>query len=210
MAADRPIDGSAAQLRGFFANKFTEYHLLHQHAADGLIYDYPRVQYKIIDGQHTIIGINEGAHVLKEIYDQFDSLYIGSTQYRVMSQEFDVKERDFSLSDKLCSYTFKTPWIALNQRNHRAYHACHDNFERRELLSRVLIGNILAIAKSFDYMVPGRINATVEVRGRKASLKKVEMLAFDGAFVANFQIPDLLGLGKSVSRGFGTVQQRSG
>jgi hypothetical protein len=209
MAADRPINGSAAQLRGFFANKFTEYPLLHQHAADGLIYNYPRVQYKIIDGQHTIIGINEGAHVLKELYDQYDSLSIGSTQYTVMGQEFDLKAHDFALSDKLCSYVFKTPWIALNQRNHRAYRACNNNFERRELLSRVLIGNILAIAKSFGYTVPQRINATVEVRGRKTSLKKVDMLAFDGAFVVNFQIPDMLGLGKSVSRGYGTVQRSS-
>jgi CRISPR/Cas system CSM-associated protein Csm3 (group 7 of RAMP superfamily) len=32
------------------------------------------------------------------------------------------------------------------------------------------------------------------------------MAAFSGEFMANFHIPDGLGIGKSVSRGFGTVK----
>lgn len=30
---------------------------------------------------------------------------------------------------------------------------------------------------------------------------------FKGTFVVNFELPDLIGLGKSVSRGFGTVRR---
>lgn len=32
------------------------------------------------------------------------------------------------------------------------------------------------------------------------------MIGFTGEFLVNFDIPDLLGLGKSVSRGFGAVR----
>jgi hypothetical protein len=33
------------------------------------------------------------------------------------------------------------------------------------------------------------------------------MTGFEGTFAVNFELPDLIGLGKSVSRGFGTVKQ---
>ncbi|SNQ60757.1 hypothetical protein MNV_2010005 [Candidatus Methanoperedens nitroreducens] len=50
LASARPIQGTSAELRGFFATKFNEYSLLHQHNADKFIYRYPLVQYKMIDG----------------------------------------------------------------------------------------------------------------------------------------------------------------
>jgi len=40
----------------------------------------------------------------------------------------------------------------------------------------------------------------------KVLSKGVPMVGFTGAFSVNFEIPNLLGLGKSVSRGFGTVK----
>jgi hypothetical protein len=204
---DAPIDASAAQLRGFFATKFNDYQLLHHHSADKLIYDYPRVQYKVIDGQHLVIGIDEGVEVLKEIYDQYESLRLGSMTYNVIGQEFGVKECELSVSDEYCVYTFKTPWLALNQANYQKFYACKNRMERLELLSRTLIGNILSISKSFGYTVPQRIEAVVDVNAAKTHLKGVSVIAFHGRFITNFEIPELLGIGKSVSRGYGAVQK---
>ncbi len=39
------------------------------------------------------------------------------------------------------------------------------------------------------------------------SLKGTPMLGFLGTFSVNFAIPDYWGIGKSVSRGFGTVKR---
>jgi hypothetical protein len=39
------------------------------------------------------------------------------------------------------------------------------------------------------------------------SLKGMPMLGFLGSFSVNFVIPDYWGIGKSVSRGFGTVKR---
>jgi hypothetical protein len=204
---DAPIDASAAQLRGFFATKFNDYQLLHHHSADKLIYDYPRVQYKVIDGQHLVLGIDEGVEVLKEIYDQYESLRLGSMTYNVIGQEFGVKECELSVSDEYCVYTFKTPWLALNQANYQKFYACKNRMERLELLSRTLIGNLLSISKSFGYAVPQRIEAVVDVNAAKTHLKGVSVMAFHGRFTTNFEIPELLGIGKSVSRGYGAVQK---
>ena len=74
LASTRPIIGSAPELRGFFATRFTEYSLLHQHSADRLISRYPPVQYKTTDGAP---GIKDGAEVLKQIYDKYDEIKKG-------------------------------------------------------------------------------------------------------------------------------------
>ncbi len=39
------------------------------------------------------------------------------------------------------------------------------------------------------------------------SVSKAPMLGFLGSFSENFEIPDYWGIGKSVSRGFGTVKR---
>lgn len=75
--SDAPMHADATKLRGFFAASFNEYALLHQHVADKLIYKYPLIQYKMIEGSPLVLGINEGAEVLKEIYDMFDDIKLG-------------------------------------------------------------------------------------------------------------------------------------
>ncbi len=60
---------------------------LHQHTTDKLIYRYPLIQYKMINGNPLVLGINEGAEVLKEIYDKFDEIKLGESSYTIMERE---------------------------------------------------------------------------------------------------------------------------
>jgi len=207
LSSDQPIEGTAAQLRGFFATKFTEYTLLHQHDAGGLVYRYPLVQYKVIEGTPTVIGINEGSDVLKEIYHAAQSIRLGNREFRILQTGIDLRRVPFGLSDRIYSYDFVTPWLALNQENYLRYYGMKDGDERRDLLRRTLIGNLISMSKSLGYEIPGRIKCDVEVVPQKRRLKDVNLMAFAGRFHVNFQIPDLLGIGKSVSRGFGAVRQ---
>ncbi|MFU8767763.1 MAG: CRISPR-associated endonuclease Cas6, partial [Candidatus Methanoperedens sp.] len=77
----------------------------------------------------------------------------------------------------------------------------------QEFLRKTLIGNILSMSKSFNYQVPDTIKCDVQVNIRKNRLKETNMMSFVGVFSTNFLIPDYLGIGKSVSRGFGAVRQ---
>lgn len=207
LSSDQPIEGTAAQLRGFFATRFTEYTLLHQHDAGTLVYRYPLVQYKVIDETPTVIGINEGSDVLKEIYHATQTIRLGDREFRILQTGIDLRRVPFGLNDRISSYEFATPWLALNQENYLRYDGLKDGDERRDLLRRTLIGNIISMSKSLGYEVPGRIKCDVEVVPQKRRLKNVNLMAFAGRFHVNFQIPDLLGIGKSVSRGFGAVRQ---
>lgn len=208
LESDRPIAGSAAQLRGYFATKFNEYVLLHHHNDAGeFVYRYPLVQYKIIDRIPTVIGINEGSGLLKEIYHLSPSIRLGDTEYRIVRKGVDVRKVSFGLDDTFHSYDFVTPWLALNQKNYQRFYRARNAGERHDLLRRTLAGNLLSMSKSLGYQVPDRISSEVEVQPLKRRLKNVNVMAFAGRFHTNFQIPDYLGIGKSVSRGFGAVQQ---
>ncbi|WP_238380851.1 CRISPR-associated endonuclease Cas6 [Methanolobus vulcani] len=208
LTSTHPIKGSGAQLRGFFATKFNEYNLLHQHNTDKFIYQYPMVQYKMIGQTPTVIGINDGAEVLKEIYDEYDKINLNGNEYEIVERGISYKKEEFGISEKLIKYDFVTPWFALNQENHRKY-ISSDKEQQANLLNRNLTGNMLSMSKSLNYQVPERIKCHTELKARRSSLKGNEILAFKGSFVTNFQIPDYLGLGKSVSRGFGTVKKCS-
>ncbi len=202
-----PIQGSASELRGFFATKFTEYTELHQHNADKFIYRYPVVQYKIINDVPTVIGINEGAEVLKQIYDEYQEIRLGVNKYQIVERGISLKDEEFSISNKIHSYEFVTPWLALNQENYHKFYRFKNNEERDEFLRKTLTGNIISMSKSLNYQVPDRIKCNLSVKIRKDHLKDVSMMVFIGTFDTNFIIPDFLGIGKSVSRGFGAVRQ---
>jgi len=209
LASTRPIRASASQLRGFFAKKFNEYTLLHQHHTDRLIYRYPLVQYKIIEGTPTVIGINEGVEVLKEIYDQYDEINLNGSIYEIMERGISVRNQEFGLTDKMHHYRFASPWFALNQENYKRFYLAGGRAERNELLNKTLTGNILSMSKSLEYQVPDRINCVTDLRIRKGRQKDTNIMTFIGTFFANFLIPEYLGVGKSVSRGFGAVIKES-
>jgi hypothetical protein len=135
LKSDRPVEEDAAKLRGFFATRFNEYALLHQHIdVDKLLYRYPRIQYKILEGAAIVLGIEEGAEVLKEIYNKYDTIELGENKYTIVERGIALKEEEFGIATEILSYEFITPWIALSQINYQKY-LVHD---QRHAIHRVL------------------------------------------------------------------------
>ena len=208
ISSEEPIVGTPAEVRGFFATNFPEYNNLHNHiAGTRYLYQYPYIQYRILNGSALVIGIEKGAEDLFEIYDKFDNIRIQDRTYPVFERDIIQKEVPFGLDNIFHSYDFITPWLALNQENYQRFYRAKSAGERHDLLRRTLAGNLLSMSKSLGYQVPDRIRSEVEVQPLKQRLKDVNVMAFAGRFHANFQIPDYLGIGKSVSRGFGAVRQ---
>jgi hypothetical protein len=208
LKSTRPVAEDAAKLRGFFATRFTEYALLHHHVdVDKLLYTYPRIQYKIVNGAALVLGIEEGAEVLKEIYDKYNELTLGESVYAIVERGIMITEVDFGIVPEIVSYEFVTPWLALSQQNYQRY-VDSMRQERRELLRRTLIGNILSASKGLEYVVLEEIKLELgRLRRLKCEVKGTPFIGFLGEFMVNFAIPDYFGLGKSVSRGFGTVRR---
>ncbi|MDY6865363.1 MAG: CRISPR-associated endonuclease Cas6 [Halobacteriota archaeon] len=208
LKSNYPITEDASKLRGFFATKFNEYSLLHQHKdVDKLLYRYPRIQYKILENIPIVIGIEEGADLLKEIYDRYDEIRLGDNVYTIIERGITLKEVEFGLSRDILSYRFITPWVALNKDNYEKFYKLSGR-DGRELLRKTLVGNILSASKGLDYVVLEKIKLDIgEISQKKCFIKRTAVIGFECAFMVNFHIPEYLGLGKSVSRGFGVVKR---
>lgn len=203
--SDAPMRGDAAKLRGFFATSFNEHALLHQHVTDKLIYRYPLIQYKMLDGSPLVLGINEGAEVLKDIYDKFDEIKLGESNYAIMERGVTVKSEEFGCTEEILSYRFAMPWLALSQENYARYSGASE-VDRKDLLRRILVGNLLSASKGLGYVVKEHIRLELgRMQDEICMLKGTKVTGFRGEFTTCFAIPDLMGLGKSVSRGYGAV-----
>lgn len=202
----RPVKEDASKFRGYIANRFKEYPILHHHIEEvGYLYTYPRVQYKIIEGTPIILGIEEGAEVLKKISDDITELKLGKSRYKVESIQMNVLREEFGPCREKHHYKFVTHWLALNEENFERYKRISKK-EQILLLHRILTGNILSMAKSLDYVVTSEIKVKTNVKPVKVH-SKVIMTGFEGEFKVNFVLPDYVGIGKQVSMGFGTVKK---
>lgn len=205
LKTNQQVTESASKLRGFFATRYPEHTLLHHHSGnERFVYSYPKVQYKILDGSAVVVGIREGAEVLPEIYQETDYLHLNGKTYKVLERRIIEKEAEFGRVQCSKQYRFLTPWLALNQKNHKRYVSLKGR-ERTQLLDKILIGNILSMAKALEYVITSELRVRTELKTIVTAQKGIPMVGFEGGFQVNFEIPHFLGLGKSVSRGFGTV-----
>lgn len=201
--------GEVPRFRGFFGREFAEQILLHHHREDGsLLYDYPRIQFKVLDCQAVLIGLEEGSDVLTQLWLEVDQAKLGSENLQVQEASIQKCRVVFGEREEMVTYRFLSPWLALNQKNARRYCDSDNSVERFRLLESIIVGNCLSFAKSFRYTVNMRLWANCsQLRPVFARLKGVPMQGFLGTFRINFLLPDLIGLGKSVSRGFGVIRR---
>ena len=200
----------AHKLRGYFGNVFKNHSpLLHNHYDSGqLRYRYPLVQYKVLNKTPTLVAIDEGAELLAQLFLKIKEIDIDGKQYAIQNKHITSQKYPVGIGDSLYTYSFETLWMALNQENYKKYVEADDS-EKRKILNRILVGNILSFYKNIGLMLSAdeRILATAEVEPKKTRFKDQSMVAFTGRFTTNAQLPDYVGLGKSVSRGFGTIRQ---
>lgn len=196
----------AHKLRGYFGDFFKSHSpLLHNHYVDGSTrYSYPLIQYKVIDSIPMLVGFVEGAELLVNLFLKIQELNIEGFKYPILAKNIIHKEYELSVNQQLYNYTFKTLWMALNQENFRKY-AQYNEIEKEAFLNRQLQNNVLSFYKGLSYHTNERIMAIVRTEEKQTLFKNQQMLAFSGKFTTNAIIPELAGLGKAVSRGFGTV-----
>lgn len=200
----------AHKLRGYFGNLFKEHSpLLHNHYEDGRFrYKYPVIQYKVIQNIPTLIGINEGAELLPQLFLKIKTIDINGKHYPVNSKNIEHLNIETGFSDALHQYQFSTLWMALNQQNYSKYQRISET-EKHEMLNSILIGHILGFFSNIklELQPHERLMAKVTVQPKSTNFKENKMVAFQGGFVTNALLPDEIGLGKSVSRGFGTIKK---
>jgi len=197
----------AGKIRGFLGSLFWDRPYAHQHRSNGgFVYQYPCIQYKVIEGVCLLIGFKEGIEVVKKVFHELKSLNINEKWEEILAKGLESYKASFSLISNQVYYSFLVPWLALNENNYEKYQKFGSWEKRKGLLESILIGNLLSISKSLGYTVNEPISAEIKnFKEVQTRLKDIPMIGFLGTFSVNFEIPDYLGIGKSVSRGFGTI-----
>jgi len=201
----------AHKLRGYFGNFFKEHSpVLHNHYEDGSFrYKYPEIQYKVINNTPTLIGVNEGAELLPKLFLKIQNIDINGEQFPVNTKNIECKYVETGFSDSLHEYQFTTLWMALNQQNFPKYQDLKTEREKLSMLNSILVGHILSFFRNtrIELLSTERLMAKVDVREKSTQFKENKMIAFSGSFIVNALLPDEIGLGKAVSRGFGTIKR---
>lgn len=198
----------AHKLRGYFGRLFQDRsELLHNHMGGGEFrYEYPQVQYKVIDTTPLLVGISEGAKLLGELFLKIKELDIGGRKYPVHQKNIEGRQPKIGITEKSYTYSFETLWMGVNQKNHNSY-IIADELGKQHMLERILIGNCLSFFKSMDHYVEEQIQVKGTFKEKSTRFKNRKMLAFEGMFTTNLRLPNYIGLGKAVSRGFGTIKR---
>lgn len=201
----------AKAIRGFFGNLFKNRPEFHGHIGNKLIYKHPLIQYKILGGYAHIIGLQEGAYLLKALPKIID-IEVFYKSYSVVKQNINNEIVPFGLTDDTVCYNFISPWIGLNKENFNIFLKLKKESKEKvnSFFDRILIGNILSMCKSLRYTAEKQIllkSKLAEIQNIKIK-NNVQLATFEGEFETNFLIPDLWGIGGKVSIGYGIVQRK--
>ena len=202
------VASDAKNVRGFFADLDWSDSVLHNHTGTGeSIYRYPKVQYKVLKGNPVIVALEEGIRSVHPLLMEQTELKIGRNKFYDMSMDIRLAEMPLGDHREMKEYYFATPWLALNQENYKRFENA-DQEEREAILERILTGNILSMCKGLGVTIENKLQVRHQLRSVPVSYKGKKMEGFVGDFQINCCIPELCGIGKGTSRGFGKVKIR--
>lgn len=198
------------KLRGYFGNLFQQHsNLLHNHDEEGgFLFRYPLVQYKIIRGVPYVVGLKEGAKLMLDIFTEVTEIQIGETVFPLHEKRIESRIWNPALAETPAVYQFETLWMPLNPENYRTYQLL-DPEGRLSQLEAIASRNIQTVFKAAEVFLPEdqRIWVKLNVFTKTTQFKNQSMLAFTGRMSTNASLPDFIGIGKSVSRGFGAIKR---
>ena len=203
---DKPVRKTPYQVKGVFMRQYSDLEIVPM--MDGTYRNrflYPRVQIKILNEQIYMVGINEGVDPIIELTERLDILDFGNITFQVFDTEVDTKDDQFRPVGRLIRYRLLTPWVALNQMTGSRYRILN-NMKRIGFLNRLLGQNIVFLAREMGIELQEKIFTKVNLTSLfPKPVDERNWGAFSGEFRTNFLLPNYLGIGNGITRGYGAV-----
>ena len=205
---DRPFTHHGSDLRRAVTGAFPDRAVLHNHLGESFDYRSPRVRYTVIDHRPQIISFDDGLQVLEEIYREGLTLRVGRESYRISGAELEDEIACLGTIDDLMKYKSTTPWLALNKENHQKYLDESGEEYRQVLFGRILNGNYLSLCKGVGISIMEKLmTRVITYRALSLSHQGTRLIGFRVEYVSNMILPEGIGLGKLVSKGFGLMKK---
>ncbi|TVQ82060.1 MAG: hypothetical protein EA358_00080 [Flavobacteriales bacterium] len=181
----------------------------HNHIGeDKFVYKYPLIQYKANRGKAHIVCLNEGVEELYALFSKKNHIIrIGENSSRLNIDNINVSSPFIQAWDKNFLYSVSN-WLPLSGENFKKYINTESLSEKIRMLEKIFIGHVLSFAKGIDWNIDKEIKVSIhEIKREKIiTYKKVKLKAFDVIISSNIYFPNLIGLGKGTSTGFGVVK----
>ena len=167
---------------------------------------YPRVQVKILDEQIYFIGIGEGVDAIKEVLEDLKTLDFGNITFEISDIEIEEYNNRLCPSTNPVRYRFITPWVALNHSTIKKYRHLK-NKDRVHYLNQLLGQNIAFISRELGIELEENIFTKLNLSTLlPKKMDENNWAAFDGEFETNFILPNYIGIGNGITRGYGTLR----
>ncbi|MDD1683216.1 MAG: hypothetical protein LUO98_05190 [Methanoregula sp.] len=202
-----PLRFSLYEFRSFLNKKLAEYSGLHRTDAAGFLHRYPVIQCKQVKGDLMVTGISQGADCLYQLSHDESELGAGESTCRITARDTAIRAETFGVTEVNTPYKFLTPWLALNQQNAKKFYDLQGKPPRDAFMQKLLTAQLNTLARSLDYDTTVPITCQARVQFRRERIRQENVMVFLGKFQTNLIIPDFLGIGQSVSQGYGTLKR---
>lgn len=226
------------QIRGFFAHNFGEEVLFHNHKKNGkLLHKYPKIQYKIEEGQPFIVSIGEGKRATSKAVENLEMIKIGNRIYKI--NQVIPKEEKVNLNVEKTNklnhlYFFDSPWLAFNPTNYKEIRFAmggkkatkevrkkinsnkefvlrfkdNNREEQEKIIERILKNQIISVAKGLDWTINNQIRISLNFfKYEFRRYKGFLPLAVNASFKTNVLLPNDIGIGNGTSIGYGKIKR---
>ena len=206
LVTDKPVKKTAYQVKGVFMKQYPNSPAIPM--LDGRYRDkflYPRIQVKILNEQIYLVGIKDGADPVLEMIKELELLNFGNITFNILEKDVEESVDQFKHVDQLLTYRFVSSWVALSKNTQNRYKLLK-NKDRIAFLNRLLGQNIVFLAREMGV----ELNEKVYTKLRLDSLSPKPVYengwgSFSGEFQTNFVLPNYIGVGNGITRGYGAI-----
>ncbi|TFV94463.1 hypothetical protein E4S40_10605 [Algoriphagus kandeliae] len=202
-------DSEIPAFRGAIVKLVGKDHLIFHNHLDShrYHYRYPLIQYQSRRQKAEIVCVQNGTEEIHHLFSKnLGEIRIGEEKRPLFVEHVKINRFDLRVNGVMHYYKLKN-WLPFNEKNIQEYSKLVGVAEKIEFLERILIGNILSFAKGINWMIQEKIEVVItNLPIQKMKRRKGQnLVSFDLEFKSNVLLPPDIGLGKSVSVGYGTL-----
>ena len=175
-----------------------------------IIHRYPAIQCKQLKSGLMAVGVCQGADYLHRLSEGNTAIADAATRCTIVARDRDVRKEEFGIDGRDHDYEFATPYLALNQQYAKKFYDLNGKPARDAFMQKILASHLSVLAKSLDYSPGIPVTCTAHLKFERQRIDRENVIVFLGKFTTNLAIPDYLGIGQSVSGGYGTIRRISG
>lgn len=179
----------------------------HNHSETGVIYRYPKIQYKKLGGKAALICIDEGTEAIHEFFSGFNGqIKLGNQNLELKVEQIKASQINVGAWDNNFEFQLAN-WLPLNQENYQRYNEVESYHEKIQILENVLMGNLLTFCEGIGIKPERPLKAVITkvVSEKRIKYRGTTMQAYDVDIKTNLSLPDFIGLGKGSGLGYGVV-----